>query len=452
MIRKALTLSIIVIFSLLVVQSVWLYKVIVNERAEFRANSERLLLASITKELDQRVKVSSLKNKINIEFFDKKDQGRGLEADVPQRLVINYDSTGKQSSLKLSMDQVFQDLLKNIDQIKLDSLREIFNRELHINKIDANFVLTYSNLELKQTESVEYKNNYLAASFSSFSVDLPLNASGTLVLTAKIYYPFFVYKGDFLLIGAASVILLIFIVVAIVLQFKMLSRQITLAQLRENLTSFFTHELRSPLQSALSSIEMAEMYSDKPEVNNFLDLSRNKVIYINKLIEKLLDINKLEKNKVNLIMESFPLMESISQYLDHYFGRKDKSILIEPLFDEKITVYGDRVHISNAIGNLLENAVKYSGDSVHIKIFAEENSQDLTIIVEDNGIGIHPADQKRVFERFYRVNSSEHSAKGKGFGLGLNYVQWVAISHRGGVSVESQPGKGSKFKLTIKRG
>ncbi|MDD4058861.1 MAG: HAMP domain-containing sensor histidine kinase, partial [Bacteroidales bacterium] len=259
------------------------------------------------------------------------------------------------------------------------------------------------------------------------------------------------YKGDFMLIGFASLILLIFIVVAIVLQFKMLSRQITLAQLRENLTSFFTHELRSPLQSALSSIEMAEMYSDKKEVDSFLELSRNKVVYINRLIEKLLDINKLEKNKVNLIMERFPLKEVIAHYLDNYFSRKDKSIEIEALFDPSLMVYGDKIHISNAIGNLIENAVKYSGDSVNIKIYAKENSLDLTIIVEDNGIGIPVSDQKKIFERFYRVNSSEHSAKGKGFGLGLNYVQWVAITHKGEVMVESEPGKGSKFMFTIKK-
>jgi len=73
-------------------------------------------------------------------------------------------------------------------------------------------------------------------------------------LSAKIYYPLFVYKGDFMIIGFASFILLIFIVFAIVLQFRMLSSQISLATLKENLTSFFTHELRSPLQSALSSL------------------------------------------------------------------------------------------------------------------------------------------------------------------------------------------------------
>ncbi|MDD2491417.1 MAG: HAMP domain-containing sensor histidine kinase [Bacteroidales bacterium] len=451
MIRKALTLSIIVIFSLLVVQSVWLYKVIVNERAEFRSNSENSLLSSLTLELDKRVNKSSLKNKVNIEFFDKKDKNQNTGSDFSQRLIIEYDSPGNNTSLKLSMDQVFQDLLKDVNPLNLDTLKKIFSADLHSNNIDANFILTYINKEADIIQSTESKNGFLTSTYSFFTIELPLNASNSLLLNARIYYPIFVYKGDFMLIGFASLILLIFIVVAIVLQFKMLSRQITLAQLRENLTSFFTHELRSPLQSALSSIEMAEMYSDKKEVDSFLELSRNKVVYINRLIEKLLDINKLEKNKVNLIMERFPLKEVIAHYLDNYFSRKDKSIEIEALFDPSLMVYGDKIHISNAIGNLIENAVKYSGDSVNIKIYTKENSLDLTIIVEDNGIGIPISDQKRIFERFYRVNSSEHSAKGKGFGLGLNYVQWVAITHKGVVMVESEPGKGSKFMFTIKK-
>ena len=452
MIRKALTLSIIVIFSLLVVQSVWLYKVIVNERADFRASSESALLTALNLELDKRVNNSSLKNKVNIEFLQNDKENNGNISEISQRLVIEYDSTGNQRSLKLSMDQVFQDLLKSNYPMNLDSLAIIFSSVLHSEMKDANFVLTYLDKELDKVVVKENENNFLSSTYSSFTTEVPLNVSKTLILHAKIYYPLFVYKGDFLLIGLASLVLLVFIVVAIVLQFKMLSRQITLAQLKENLTSFFTHELRSPLQSALSSIEMAEMYSEKSEVNNFLELSRNKVIYINRLIEKLLDINKLEKNKVNLIKENFPFMESISQYLNHYFNRSDKNIEIEPLFDPAMLIYGDKIHISNAMGNLIENAVKYSADNVHIKIYAEENPHYITIIVEDNGIGIAPADQKRIFERFYRVKSAEHATKGKGFGLGLNYVKWVALSHKGDVKVESTPGKGSKFFFTVKKG
>jgi len=448
MIRKALTLSIIVIFSLLVVQSVWLYKVIINERTSFRTISEQALHSAITSELDSRLKNSSIINAVNVEVL-KSASIDNKRHNIDQQFTLDSANLGANSTLKLSIEQVFQEFLKNSDPIDLDTLGFYFLKQMSISGNSTDFSLEYlDNSNSKAIKNFDLNSNF--STYSNFIIEEYLNASKSMAIRAKVYYPLFVYKGDFLLIGFASVILLIFIVVAIVLQFKMLSRQITLAQLRENLTSFFTHELRSPLQSALSSIEMAEMYNEKKEVNSFLELSRNKVIYINKLIEKLLDINKLEKNKVNLIMERFLFKDAIAQYLDHYFTRSDKKIEIEPHFDPSLMVYGDKIHISNAIGNLIENAVKYSGDHVNIKIFAEENSQDMTIIVEDNGIGIPTADQKRVFERFYRVNSAEHATKGKGFGLGLNYVQWVAFSHKGNVRVESEPGVGSKFIFTIR--
>ena len=448
MIRKALTLSIIVIFSLLVVQSVWLYKVIINERTSFRAIAEQALHGAITSELDSRLKNSSIINAVNVEVL-KSASINNKRHNIDQQFTLDSANLGTNSTLKLSIEQVFQEFLKSTDPINLDTLGFYFFKQMSLSGNSTDFIIEYFEDDNRKFAK-DFKTSTNFSTYSSFIIEEYLNASKSMVIKSKVYYPLFVYKGDFLLIGFASIILLIFIVVAIVLQFKMLSRQITLAQLRENLTSFFTHELRSPLQSALSSIEMAEMYSEKKEVNSFLELSRNKVIYINKLIEKLLDINKLEKNKVNLIMERFLLRDAISQYLDHYFGRTDKKIEIEALFSPELSVYGDRVHISNAIGNLIENAVKYSGESVNIKIYAEENSQDITIIVEDNGIGIPPADQKRVFERFYRVNSAEHATKGKGFGLGLNYVQWVAITHKGEVRVESEQGIGSKFIFTIR--
>lgn len=446
MIRKALILSIIVIFSLLVVQSVWLYKVIVNERAEFRVTSEVSLKSAISKELDSRMNKSFLKKNVNIEY--KNADNKAVVSD--KKFSIPASDSKQQSSFKITMEQVIQDLIKNEIPLNLDSLAYYFSKEFSTSNNKVNFELTLTDDDKTSSLEVDNVKLILFQNYSSFVLDIPLNASKSMSLSAKIYYPLFVYKGDFMIIGFASFILLIFIVFAIVLQFRMLSSQISLATLKENLTSFFTHELRSPLQSALSSLEMAEMYSEKAEVNSFLEMSRNKVMYINRLIEKLLDINKLEKNKVNLQKETFPLIEAVTPYLNQYFGGKDKEVEIETLFDSSLEITGDRVHITNALGNLIENAVKYSGDNVHIKIDAEKNSQYLTIIVEDNGIGIPDADQKKIFERFYRVRSVEHSHKGKGFGLGLNYVKWVALSHKGDVRVESKLGVGSKFILSVK--
>ena len=447
MIRKALILSIIVIFSLLVVQSVWLYKVIVNERADFRASSEVLLSTAITNELNSRLERSYLKKNVNFEY--KNVDNKNAEFS-DRKIAIKPTDPNSKFAVNITLEQVFQDLLKKDVPLSLDSLAYYFSKEFSTSNNKVNFELTLTDDDKTSSLEVDNVKLILFQNYSSFVLDIPLNASKSMSLSAKIYYPLFVYKGDFMIIGFASFILLIFIVFAIVLQFRMLSSQISLATLKENLTSFFTHELRSPLQSALSSLEMAEMYSEKAEVNSFLEMSRNKVMYINRLIEKLLDINKLEKNKVNLQKETFLLIEAVTPYLNQYFGGKDKEVEIETLFDSSLEITGDRVHITNALGNLIENAVKYSGDNVHIKIDAEKNSQYLTIIVEDNGIGIPDADQKKIFERFYRVRSVEHSHKGKGFGLGLNYVKWVALSHKGDVRVESKLGVGSKFILSVK--
>ncbi|MDX9782685.1 MAG: hypothetical protein RBT35_06880, partial [Bacteroidales bacterium] len=255
MIRKALTLSIIVIFSLLIVQSVWLYKVILNERISFKAEAEQVLLSSMTFELDSRLKNSSSISSFNVQVVNSGSLNENTQ-NVNQRFTLDTVSLGSKSTLKLSMEQVFQEFLRKTHPINIDSLANFFNIELSKKGYSTDFTLEYLDIDNPDlNKSLNYSSS--SSSFGNFELTNYLNASNSIVLNAKIYYPLFVYKQDFLLIGLASIILLIFIVVAIVLQFKMLSRQITLAQLRENLTSFFTHELRSPLQSALSSIEMA---------------------------------------------------------------------------------------------------------------------------------------------------------------------------------------------------
>ena len=111
--------------------------------------------------------------------------------------------------------------------------------------------------------------------------------------------------------------------------------------------------------------------------------------------------------------------------------------------------YGDKLHISNAIGNLIDNAIKYSNDPVNIIVSAKTDKRFYNITVEDNGIGIPKDEQSKVFEKFYRVNKREHSQKGKGFGLGLTYVMWVAKAHKGKISLTSEVGIGSKFTLSL---
>ena len=111
-------------------------------------------------------------------------------------------------------------------------------------------------------------------------------------------------------------------------------------------------------------------------------------------------------------------------------------------------VNGDRVHLTNAVFNLVDNALKYGPDASTIHIRTQDRHGRFMLSVEDHGIGIRKEDLKLVFERFYRVHTGNvHNVKG--FGLGLHYAQEIARAHGGGISVESTPGTGSIFTLEL---
>jgi len=115
-----------------------------------------------------------------------------------------------------------------------------------------------------------------------------------------------------------------------------------------------------------------------------------------------------------------------------------------------MTVTADRTHLYNMLSNLIGNAIKYSGEKAcRITLKGTVSSKETTLSVTDEGIGISEANQKRVFDKFYRVpNGNLHDVKG--FGLGLYYVSDMMSKHNGNVTVKSQPGKGSTFTLHFK--
>ncbi|MEQ8425717.1 MAG: ATP-binding protein, partial [Cyclobacteriaceae bacterium] len=116
--------------------------------------------------------------------------------------------------------------------------------------------------------------------------------------------------------------------------------------------------------------------------------------------------------------------------------------------DGDYTIEGDRDHLSNIMFNLLDNALKYSGEKAVIKVHLRDDKTKVVFAIEDNGIGIKKEYQSKVFEKFFRVPTGDlHSVKGHG--LGLSYVKQVVKSHRGEVQLESKPEHGSTFKVSL---
>jgi two-component system, OmpR family, phosphate regulon sensor histidine kinase PhoR len=197
-------------------------------------------------------------------------------------------------------------------------------------------------------------------------------------------------------------------------------------------------------------VEKCSLKGDNNKIITYIKITKEKLQSINNLIEDVLEINKLKMSPEILKKEYFILSETINNLVDSYKINQEKEInfYIDPSCEEKI--FANKAHIFNAINNLFKNSVIYSKNRVNIRVSVCKDKKHISIIVEDNGIGIPNSHQERVFDLFYRINTEGHGINNRGFGLGLNYVKWVAEAHGGRVKVESKDGKGSKFTLYIK--
>lgn len=150
------------------------------------------------------------------------------------------------------------------------------------------------------------------------------------------------------------------------------------------------------------------------------------------------------------ISKRYRLQSYCHPLIEQFKLKTDKPIDITTEVPEHMTVTADRTHLYNMLSNLIGNAIKYSGEKTcRIILKGTVSSQEMTLSVTDEGIGISEANQKRVFDKFYRVPSGNlHDVKG--FGLGLYYVSDMMSKHNGSVTVKSQLGKGSTFTLHLK--
>ncbi len=450
MLNRALTFSTIAILFLLSLQAVWLFKIIDNEKNEYKKQVETVLKESIKEELNHRFSSFNKETNFRVVLSNtyEDDKKNSSELQEIQEISVKGELQGV---TKISFEEVLQEIYKDDAPLKLDTLAHFFSKSLKRAQKETNFSLTYSSPDT--IKEIHYTNGQRGTSFltPSFETIIPLTASKELKIKANIFYPKSVFKGDLLVILMLSLVVTLFILFSIIMQTRMLYKQVSLAKVKENITHFFTHELRSPLQSSITNLEVGEMAQGK-NAEYFLLKAKEQLYFLNELIENILDINKFEKRQTALNKSYFKINDAIEPHIArHNVNPKKKVTITAVIAPESESIYADKLHITNAVGNLIDNAVKYSNDPVEIKVSVNCNAKFYNIAVEDNGIGIPKNEQTMVFEKFYRVNKKEHSHKGKGFGLGLTYVTWVVKAHKGKIGLVSEAEKGSKFTLTLKK-
>ena len=256
------------------------------------------------------------------------------------------------------------------------------------------------------------------------------------------------------LLMIATVIMMAFVIGCIVYQVKIIARQNRIAKKREDFSYAMIHDMKTPLSSimmAADSLHSGKL-DGKPEIKEkFFTIIGSEVEHLLKLTNKVLTLSKLESDKLEM-NKTVIQIEPIITGLEEMFSTKTRKKVVFVNELEEKEVYADEEFLKEAISNLMDNAIKYSKDSVEITVSSVRNASYSLIKVHDNGIGISPKDQRRIFNKFERAAAAMKRTKQggpSGFGLGLNYVYQVMDAHGGEVTVNSMEGEFSEFTLYI---
>jgi two-component system, OmpR family, phosphate regulon sensor histidine kinase PhoR len=249
-----------------------------------------------------------------------------------------------------------------------------------------------------------------------------------------------------------SILLLGITILSFVLLYKNLLRQRKLADVKNEFISNITHELKTPIATVGVAIEALKNFNaihNPRRTKEYLDISSNELQRLNLLVDKVLKLSMFEKKEVELKYETFDLKGVIDEVVESLKLQLEKCrATVSVTHEGDLTIQGDRLHLVSVVFNLLDNALKYSKEDPSIKINLQEKENTVVLTVTDNGIGIAAEYKDKVFEKFFRIpHGDTHNAKG--YGLGLSYAAQVIQKHKGTIEVESQPGIGTKFTITL---
>ena len=334
-------------------------------------------------------------------------------------------------------------------EISLDTVALYVDSLLSVAEINRNVTI----LEIDASGNITRKNNNNNTSWSILThpVSIRRDQSKAIQLALNNPYPELAQKLSPLFLLSAFI--LGFFAIIIVQLLRFITEQEQMAALRNDFSYAMVHDMKSPLSSIIMGAHFLHSgkVDDKPQIKEkYYTIIEEEAEHLLALVNKLLTISKLENKKLILNKWDIDIEPIIVDLIDKAKAKADKPL--EIVTDLKIkNVLADEQYLTEAIANLLDNAIKYSKDEIKIKISSIDTDKNVLLKVRDNGIGITKEEQQIIFDKFGRAAIHEKNRKGgvSGFGLGLNYVYQVMQAHGGKVTVSSEKDKYSEFTLYI---
>jgi len=394
---------------------------------------------------------------VNLDFVEQdqdayitNDGGFKLDEDLKKRLRVKRAFVGDIVKSLIEID-LYQPIEERIDGGKLDS---IVREELLIRGIKTKYGLAVSNAEggFPILTAPEWENELEASEYTTqlYPHDVIQDP-----YYLRLYFPRqtgYLLRANWLMLLSSAIIMLVIIYIFF-LTVRTIIYQKRNSEIKNDFINNMTHELKTPISTvslACEALQDPDLSSNKAVVSRYVSMIDDENKRLGLLVEEVLQSAVLDKGDFKLKHERLDLNEVVKSVVDKFgIQVRERNGYVKTNYHENaIPIVGDPVHLANVVSNLLDNANKYAKEDPVIEVTTRLGEGVATLDVTDNGIGISKENQKRIFDKLYRVpTGNRHDVKG--FGLGLSYVKIITERLGGSIKVNSQIGKGSTFIINI---
>ncbi len=336
-----------------------------------------------------------------------------------------------------------------------NKLRNEINKE-GLKNVDFEFAITSADLtlemqsknyiEVSTTDTAHLRQHFMPITTESY----PANTSGNYEYLV-IAVPDFdqqVWKSLIWMV-AGSVLFTLIVIAAFYLTVRTMLTQRKLSLIKSDFINNMTHELKTPLATvslAVDAVRNEKVQRDPEKLQYFSGIIKEESKRMNKHVETILQAGLMERQDLKMNLVKLHVHDVIKEVVGNFeLQLQERQGKVELLLNAaNDVILADETHFTNMVNNLVDNAVKYSRETLLIRITTHSTAKNLVVRVADNGIGMSKETVKRIFEKFYRAHTGNiHNVKG--FGLGMSYVKTVVDVIKGKIKVESTLGKGSAF-------
>ncbi|MCD4789212.1 MAG: HAMP domain-containing histidine kinase [Bacteroidales bacterium] len=466
--RKAFIFIIVImpiaLIGLMVIQSYWIKNAITVKETNF-IRSVNEALSTVVYKLERIEAADQFKNRMNNmqlkqnllqsmdsinHYFSQDNSAFSNQSDFNRFL---QKSSLAQEVLESMMNNFRNTPIENrINTTMLDSL---INNELNCKGINTDYEFgifspTRNIMPVQKTGKYPKELLNKGFAFALFPSDMFNNPDYLIV-----YFP---YEKRFLITqlwGTLSISIIFIIVIILSFAYTIITilKQKKISEMKNDFINNMTHEFKTPVSTislACEALGDKDIIKSEAVYNNYINVINEENRRLGSMAERILQSAYLEKGQIILKKEKVDVHEIISEAINNIQLQVEKKggKIITNFNAESFIIEADRIHFTNVIFNLLDNANKYTPVTPEIVITTENSYSGIIISVKDNGTGISKGNQKKIFEKLYRIPTGNiHNVKG--FGLGLSYVKAIVEQHGGKISLESELNKGTKFIIYL---